>query len=163
MTSDLSAGIYKIISLIGDSPVGVNDTKPPFQFIYLNAPVTDVRQFLVSIQNARLTSLLQWKFTMSEAHTYQFTIDGYPYIGVLDDKVIATVDRGQSAGWTIVHEDQDAYTYAALAFPRRFSVLLICSLFSIRLAKDPSQGWTVADDSPHSKAIYSLPLARQYF
>jgi hypothetical protein len=57
MAPNLTPGVFKIVSLVeGHPPVGVNFTQPGFQDVYLNAPVTAVWWFLVSIQNAWLTS-----------------------------------------------------------------------------------------------------------
>lgn len=47
MDFNLSAGLYKIVSLVDGNPlVGITDLKPDEQFAYLTGPVNDVRWFL---------------------------------------------------------------------------------------------------------------------
>ena len=57
MAPNLTSGEFRIVSLIeGNPPVGVNRTKPASQDVHLNGPVRTVWQFLISVQNAMLTS-----------------------------------------------------------------------------------------------------------
>ena len=60
MPDNLAAGDFRIVSLTDGIPLAgaINDPARAFQCIRLNLPLADttVCKFLVSIQNARLTS-----------------------------------------------------------------------------------------------------------
>ena len=62
-------------------------------------------------QEVTLTYCFQWKFEKVGDHRYRLSVAGYPHTGVLEDKVIASLDPKHETEWDIVrHEYQNAYT-----------------------------------------------------
>ncbi|KAF9221459.1 hypothetical protein BS17DRAFT_819709 [Gyrodon lividus] len=85
-----------ITSLIeGEPKLGVHLTRPGFQQVVTNAPVTE------------------WKVTKVEGkeHQYLFGVGGYNFTESLDDRVFASIHPDQSREWYITYkENHDAYT-----------------------------------------------------
>jgi len=54
--------------------------------------------------------LLQW-FLKKDGNTFRLSLGGYPYTGVIDGKVTASIDDKVNAEWIATYrERQDAYT-----------------------------------------------------
>jgi hypothetical protein len=107
MTANLAPGTYRVISLTdGNPPLGINLTKPGIQFILVNGPVQ------------------QWVIRKSDDDKLLLSIGGYPYTGVIDNKVAASINFVDEMAWEITYREvQEAYTLARV--------------------DDPSVGWTV--------------------
>ncbi|KAF8845253.1 hypothetical protein BDN67DRAFT_977734 [Paxillus ammoniavirescens] len=96
MSNNLRAGTYTITSLVeGEPKLGVNLTKPAFQQVTINAPVTD------------------WTVRKVEGKEdqYHLGVGGYNFTGSLDKGVIASINPEQSKEWYITYkENHKAYT-----------------------------------------------------
>ncbi|KAG0214345.1 hypothetical protein BGX28_002162 [Mortierella sp. GBA30] len=123
-TPNLSPGKFNIVSSVqGNPPLGVDAMFAAFKDVYINAPLTTC--VVAEDQNA-----------------YRISVAVYQYLGVVDDKLVATIDERQNLKWVATYrEQQDAYT--------------------IEPAGDPSKGITVDNDAPNAqvslKPIITLP------
>ncbi|KAF8552816.1 hypothetical protein OG21DRAFT_1510988, partial [Imleria badia] len=122
MAHNITPGTHKIVSLIdGNPPTSVNLTRPGWQTVYLDGPVTT------------------WVVRPEGKNTYRFSVGGYPYTGVIDDKVTATIHAEQNVEWRATYREvQKAYT--------------------IEPVDGNGKGWTVTDDSSHWHAPVKLDL-----
>jgi hypothetical protein len=123
MALNLTPGVFKIVSLIeGKPPVGVNLTLQGLQNVYLNAPVRT------------------WVARKDGHNTYRLSVGGYPYTGIEDDKVVASIHAEQNVEWRATYQVlQEAYT--------------------ITPVDDASKGWTVPHGSaPDSHAVIEIKL-----
>ncbi|KAG6373567.1 hypothetical protein JVT61DRAFT_6214 [Boletus reticuloceps] len=123
MAPNLTSGTFKIVSLIdGNPPASINLTLPGFQSVYLNGPVTT------------------WVIKREGDKSYRLSLGGYPYTGVIDNNVTASIHEQQNVEWIATYRRlQDAYTISPI--------------------DDKIMGWTVANDDPNSKVLDSLLLA----
>ncbi|KAF8545879.1 hypothetical protein OG21DRAFT_1317559 [Imleria badia] len=88
----------------------------------------------ISLGEYKIVSLIEgnpptsWTVTPEGDNTYRLMLSGkYFYTGVVDDKVLASIDSGKDLEWRATYrEQQDAYT--------------------IEPADDQDNGWTVTDD-----------------
>ncbi|KAF8130560.1 hypothetical protein EV363DRAFT_1332237 [Boletus edulis] len=117
MAPNLVPGSFQIVSLIeGNPPTSVNLTKPAGQSVYLKGPVTN------------------WKVKKESDNTWHLTLGGYPYTGVVKDKVTATINDDKNVKWIATYREfQDGYT--------------------IQPADKPSSGWTVHSDSEDGSPV----------
>ncbi|KAF8130798.1 hypothetical protein EV363DRAFT_221500 [Boletus edulis] len=122
MAPNLTPGTFKIVSLIdGNPPASVNLTDPGFQSVYLNGPVTT------------------WVISRESEKSYRLSVGGYPFTGVIDNNVTASIHPEQNVGWIATYREfNDAYTISPV--------------------NDDILGWTVVYDDPNSK-ITLQPIA----
>ncbi|KAF8127209.1 hypothetical protein EV363DRAFT_1346178 [Boletus edulis] len=114
MAPNLTSGTFNIVSLLDGNPASINLTLPGFQFVYLNGPVTT------------------WVIEQEGDNTYRLRVGGYPYTGIIDKKVTASIFPEQNVEWIATYRElQDAYTISPI--------------------NDTIMGWTVAHDDPNSK------------
>ncbi|KAN0078220.1 hypothetical protein V8E55_010277 [Tylopilus felleus] len=94
MAPNLTPGTWKIVSLIeGNPPTSVNLTRPAWQNVYLNGPVTT------------------WTIRQEGEKAYRLGLGGYPFTGAINDRVIATAHEHQGFEWRATYRKlQDAYT-----------------------------------------------------
>ncbi|KAN0078217.1 hypothetical protein V8E55_010274, partial [Tylopilus felleus] len=123
MAPNLTPGTWKIVSLLeGNPPTSVNLILPGWQSVYLNGPVTT------------------WAIREEGKKTYRLSLGGYPFTGVIEDKVTATIHVEQNLEWRATYRKlQDAYT--------------------IEPINGNGKGWTVPFDAdPESHAVIELKL-----
>ncbi|KAG6372630.1 hypothetical protein JVT61DRAFT_7380 [Boletus reticuloceps] len=127
MAPNLTSGTFRVVSLIeGNPPASVNLTRPAFQSVYLNGPVTT------------------WAVEQEGDNTYRLSVGGYPYTGVLDNKVTASIHPEQNVEWIATYrEREDAYTISPI--------------------NDDIKGWTVGYDDPKSKIALRIIIVRHSF
>ncbi|KAF9899128.1 hypothetical protein EC991_009527, partial [Linnemannia zychae] len=108
---NLIPGVFKIKSLTeGNTPVGVNYVLPGFQTVYNNGPVNS------------------WVVRKEGDKSYRLSVGGYPYTGIEDNKLAATVHNEHNVEWLATYREyQDAYT--------------------IEPADSPYKGWTASSDN----------------
>ncbi|KAG0282287.1 hypothetical protein BGZ97_009047, partial [Linnemannia gamsii] len=105
---NLTPGEFRIESVIeGNPPLAVDLTKTSFQTVYLNGPLTT------------------WVVRKDGDTSYSLSVGRYPYTGIVDDKLTASVRAEQSVEWLVKYKElQDAYT--------------------IEPANAPGKGWTAS-------------------
>ncbi|WP_194853128.1 I66 family serine proteinase inhibitor [Nocardia sp. SYP-A9097] len=120
MTS--SSGMYRILN-DGTPPVGISYTRPAWQQVFLGGPV------------------IGWAVRRVDSKVYSLDIGGYPYTGVVDGNLIATIqqEQEQDQDWLIQYQEaQDAYT--------------------ITSSSDPSLCWTVESSDSAESIVTVKPL-----
>ncbi|KAF8425398.1 hypothetical protein L210DRAFT_3509297 [Boletus edulis BED1] len=118
MAPNLTSGKFRVVSLINNSnpPVGVNLTRPAFQSVHLNGRVTT------------------WAVEQEGDNTYRLSVGGYPYTGVVVNRVTASIHPEQNVEWIATYRRfQDAYTISAV--------------------NDESNGWTVSHPNEANSRI----------
>ncbi|KAF8451978.1 hypothetical protein L210DRAFT_3638557 [Boletus edulis BED1] len=123
MAPNLTSGRFRVVSLINDSnpPVGVNLTRPAFQSVHLNGRVTT------------------WAVEQEGDNTYRLSVGGYPYTGVVVNRVTASTHPEQNVEWIATYiEREDAYIISAI--------------------NDERNGWTVSDPNEANSRIALRPL-----
>ncbi|KAF8552818.1 hypothetical protein OG21DRAFT_1330608 [Imleria badia] len=103
-----------------ETPTSVNLTLPGLQTVYLNGPVTT------------------WVVRPEGKNTYRLSVGRYPYTGVIDDKVTASIHTEQNVEWRATFQvRQQAYI--------------------IEPVNSDGRGWTVADhESANSEIVLRL-------
>ncbi|MVU76746.1 hypothetical protein GPX89_05730 [Nocardia sp. ET3-3] len=117
----INSGIYKISSVQGGAAVGVSPVRPAYQLARIGAPITDCTLRQV---DDKVTSIM---------------VGAYPYTGVTDGQLLATIAQEQDQDWTIEYrEAQNAYTIASVS--------------------DPSLVWTVTEPDAPGSTISLRPV-----
>lgn len=101
---------FRIKSMADNSYAGISPILPAWQSIHTGGPITD------------------WRITKVEGNQYHFSVGGYPYVGIIESEVIASVHQEQDEKWLLERRDsQGGYT--------------------ISPASKPHLGWTKPEDS----------------
>jgi len=90
----LTSGKFKIMSLTeGNPPLSINLILPSYQDVYLNGPVKT------------------WNVRSEGNDVYLLSVGGYPFTGIVDGVVIASIHPEQNVKWRVTYrEANDAYT-----------------------------------------------------
>ncbi|MFJ9367297.1 I66 family serine proteinase inhibitor [Nocardia sp. NPDC101769] len=118
----MSSGMFEISSMAnGQRTVSINLIRTAWQRVYLGGPVTS------------------WAVRKVDDKVFSLAIGGYPYTGILDGNLVATIFADQDQDWRIQYQDsQNAYTIAS--------------------SSDPSRVWTLSDLDPSTSEISLKPL-----
>ncbi|KIM62449.1 hypothetical protein SCLCIDRAFT_24978 [Scleroderma citrinum Foug A] len=119
-------GQYRIVSLAkGRPPTGVSPIRSASQSIRLNQPIQS------------------WTVKQVGNHVYRLSISGYPFTGVLDNTVTASVHAEQDMKFHVTHRGaQGGYT--------------------IELANDHNKGWTIASQSSTDSEVQIKPITESH-
>ncbi|MFE3255063.1 I66 family serine proteinase inhibitor [Nocardia sp. NPDC059091] len=117
-----SSGMYEISNATnGRQSVGIRLVRTAWQHVHLGESVTS------------------WAVREVDGQVYSLAIGGYPYTGILDGNLVATIFADHDQDWLIQYQDsRGAYTIAS--------------------SSDPSSVWTLSNPDDHNSVISLEPL-----